>query len=64
MGATDNVQLGNLTTVIQGIRPAAVQVKNVADERNSKNLAFVTAATEMNVRLTVAKIRRATETRG
>jgi len=58
MGATDNVQLGNLTTVIQSIRPAVEQVKNVPGERNSKNAAFVTAATEMNVRMTVAKIRR------
>lgn len=57
MGACDNVELGNLTTVIQAIRPAVNQVNNVPGERNSGNTAFVKAVTEENVRLTVAKIR-------
>ena len=58
MGAADNVQLGNLTTVIHSIQPAVEQVKNFSGERNSKHAAFGTAATELNVRMIVAKIRR------
>ncbi len=57
-GACDNVQLGNLTTVIEAIRPAVDAVQNVPGERNSSNKAFVHEVTEENVRLTVAKIRR------
>lgn len=57
MGACDNVELGNLTTVIQAIRPAVNQVNNVPGERTSGNAKFVHAVTEENVRLTVAKIR-------
>ena len=57
MGACDDVQLGNLTTVIQAIRPAVLQVQNVPGDRDSANAAFVRAVTEENVRLTVAKIR-------
>jgi carbonic anhydrase len=56
-GACDNVELGNLTTVIQAIRPAVEDVKDVPGERNSKNAGFVLAVTEENVRLTVEKVR-------
>ena len=56
-GACDNVELGNLTTVIQAIRPAVNDVNNIPGERNSSNAKFVHAVTEENVRLTVAKIR-------
>lgn len=56
-GACDNVELGNLTPLIQALRPAVDEVNNVPGERNSKNHALVLAATEMNVRRTVARIR-------
>ena len=56
-GACDNVQMGNLTTVIDAIKPAAADVTDVSGERNSKNKAFVYAVTVANVRRTVAKIR-------
>lgn len=56
-GACDDVQLGNLTTVIQAIRPAVYAVQNVPGARDSSNDAFVRAVTEENVRLTVEKIR-------
>jgi len=58
MGACDNVELGNLTTVMQAIRPAVDQVTNVSGDRNSGNPKFVLAATEMNVRHAVTMIRR------
>jgi carbonic anhydrase len=56
-GACDNVQLGNLTTVIQALQPAVDDVKDVQGDRNSKNKQFVLLVTEANVRRTVAKLR-------
>jgi carbonic anhydrase len=56
-GACDNVQLGNLTTVIQALQPAVDDVKDVSGDRNSKNKQFVLLVTEANVRRTVAKLR-------
>jgi carbonic anhydrase len=57
-GACDNVELGNLTTVIQAIRPAVDDVQGIAGDRTSKNKAFVYAVTVANVRRTVIKIRQ------
>jgi carbonic anhydrase len=56
-GACDNVELGNLTTVIQALRPAVDDVKDIQDDRTSKNKKFVQLVAEANVRRTVAKIR-------
>ncbi|MFO0872364.1 MAG: carbonic anhydrase family protein [Phycisphaerales bacterium] len=56
-GACDNVQLGNLTTVIDAIRPAVNAVQNVPGARDSHNGPFVLAVTEENVRLNVEKVR-------
>jgi carbonic anhydrase len=57
-GACDNVQLGNLTTVIEALQPAVEDVKDVSGDRSSKNKKFVQAVTEANVRRTVAHIRK------
>jgi len=56
-GACDDVQLGNLTAVIQALQPAVVEVPGFANQRTSSNTAFVNAVTEANVRLTVQNIR-------
>ncbi|HEY1922192.1 MAG TPA: carbonic anhydrase family protein [Tepidisphaeraceae bacterium] len=56
-GACDNVTLGNLTTVIQALQPAVDDVKDIQDDRTSKNKKFVRLVTEANVRRTVAKLR-------
>jgi carbonic anhydrase len=56
-GACDNVQLGNLSTVIDALQPAVEDVKDVQGERSSKNKQFVLLVTEANVRRTVAKLR-------
>ncbi|MBX3356192.1 MAG: hypothetical protein KF724_10915 [Phycisphaeraceae bacterium] len=61
MGACDGVQLGNLTTVIESIRPAVNSVPGFTGERTSANPAFVQAVAEQNVRLTVARIRAQSE---
>jgi carbonic anhydrase len=57
-GACDNVELGNLTTVIQAIRPAVDDVQDVPGDRNSKNKKFLYAVTMANVRRTVSKLRQ------
>ena len=56
-GACDNVQLGNLTGLLDKIQPAVQEVRDVPGERNSKNKEFVEAVAEANVRLTVQRIR-------
>jgi carbonic anhydrase len=56
-GACDNVQMGNLTGLLEKIQPAVASVRDVPGERNSKNQKFVEAVSEANVRLTVQRIR-------
>lgn len=56
-GACDHVQMGNLTGLLDRIQPAVEAVRNVPGDHNSKNTKFVEAVSEMNVRLTVARIR-------
>jgi len=56
-GACDNVELGNLTYVVEKIRPAVDSVKGFENERNSKNKKFVEEVTRMNVVLTMEKLR-------
>jgi carbonic anhydrase len=56
-GACDDVKLGNLTTVIQALRPAVDEVKSVETDRTSKNKKFVLLVTEANIRRTVATLR-------
>jgi carbonic anhydrase len=56
-GACDHVQLGNLTGLLDKIQPAVEAVRDVPGERNSKNLHFVEAVAEANVRLTVERVR-------
>lgn len=57
-GAIDGVRLGNLTAVLDRLRPAMAAVTGVAGERTSKNPAFVDAVAAANVRLTLAEVRR------
>jgi carbonic anhydrase len=56
-GACDDVQLGNLTAVIQALRPAVEDVTGFSEDRTSKNKRFVQAVAEANVRRTVVHIR-------
>ncbi len=56
-GACDKVELGNLTGLLEKIRPAVAAVQNVPGERTSKNKYFVEAVAETNVQLTVERIR-------
>ena len=52
-GACDNVRLGNLTQTLSNIAPAVYAVKDIRDDRTSRNKAFVQKVADENVRLTV-----------
>jgi len=58
-GACDDVKMGNLTGLLEKIRPAVESVKGFEpDERTSANSDFVQKAVEANVRHTVKDIRQ------
>lgn len=56
-GACDRAQLGLLTATLANITPAVDAVKGSYDPRSSKNADFVQAVSEMNVKLTLEKLR-------
>jgi carbonic anhydrase len=56
-GACDKAQLGLLTAALANINPAVTAVQGDYTPRNSKNYKFVQAVAEMNVKLTMQKLR-------
>jgi carbonic anhydrase len=59
-GAIDNVQLGNLTGLLDAIKPA-IQATDYNGERTSKNAEFVDAVARSNVRHAIDQIRSNSE---
>lgn len=59
-GACDHAELGNLTALVNKIRPAVdATIEPTAEQnRTSKNLDFVNAVAEKNVHLTIEKMRK------
>jgi carbonic anhydrase len=58
-GACDHVELGNLTALLDEIKPAVAAVPGYSeDTRSSKNTEFVEAVIAKNVELTVADLRK------
>jgi len=55
-GACDNVELGNLTSLIAKIKPAVDQEMTTTQNRNSGNVSFVENVAELNVSLSVKNI--------
>jgi len=55
-GACDNVELGNLTSLIAKIKPAVDQEMVTTQNRNSGNANFVENVAELNVSLSVKNI--------
>jgi len=55
-GACDNVQLGNLTSLLDKVQPAIDAEKSVKEDRSSKNDDFVTKVTKINVKNAVNEI--------
>lgn len=58
VGACNHVEMGNLTTLLNKIQPAIYSEKTTVDDRNGNNAAFVKNVTELNVFLTIERIRR------
>jgi carbonic anhydrase len=58
VGACNHVELGNLTTLLNKIQPAIFSEKETKDNRNGGNEQFVKNVTNLNVQLTIERIRR------
>lgn len=58
MGATDGVELGNLTGMLHKLQPAVDATPAPIDRRNSQNAEFVQQVAEKNVELTVEAIKQ------
>jgi carbonic anhydrase len=59
IGACNQVELGNLTSLLDKIKPAlAVESSLPEDQRNGSNREYVQAVTEENVHLTIKRIRQ------
>ncbi len=56
-GAADDVQLGNLTAMLDHIEPAINAVTDIQENRNSSNEEFVQKVSDKNVELTIEKIK-------
>ncbi|MEO8628068.1 MAG: carbonic anhydrase family protein [Betaproteobacteria bacterium] len=56
-GAIDNAELGNLTALLDKIKPA-VEATAYTGDRSAKNYGFVDAVARTNVEMTVANIRK------
>ena len=57
IGACDHVELGNLTTLLNKIKPAIEHEKTIVENRNGSNFTFVNKVAEQNVFLTIERIR-------
>lgn len=55
--AIDGVELGNITAMLENIRPAVDHFTDYAGDKSSQNDEFVHMVTEQNVRLTIDRIR-------
>jgi carbonic anhydrase len=58
VGACNHVELGNLTTLLNKVQPAIYHEKTVTENRTGSNAEFVNKVTELNVHLTIDRIRR------
>lgn len=58
VGACNHVEMGNLTTLLNKIQPAIFNEKATTENRDGSNVDFVNNVTEINVSLTIERIRR------
>lgn len=58
VGACNHVEMGNLTTLLNKVQPAIFNEKSVVENRDGSNPVFVKKVTELNVHLTIDRIRR------
>ena len=57
IGACNQVEMGNLTTLLQKVQPAIWNEKLTLENRTGSNEKFVKNVTEMNVHLTIERIK-------
>lgn len=58
VGACNHVEMGNLTTLLNKIQPAIDAEKTTKENRIGSNASFVKNVTDLNVHLTIERIRR------
>lgn len=58
VGACNHMEMGNLTTLLNKIQPAIFAEKEVKENRTGSNEKFVKNVTNINVHLTLERIRR------
>lgn len=57
-GACNHLEMGNLTTLLNKIQPAIYKENETIENRNGSNAEFVKNVTEINVFLTIDRIKR------
>jgi carbonic anhydrase len=57
-GACNNIELGNITTLLKKIKPAIRMESETVEDRNGQNKMFVQRVTKNNVIITVQDIRK------
>jgi carbonic anhydrase len=57
-GACDDAKLGNLTSLIDQLKPAVNSVQEPSENRNSKNSEFVENVSHKNVELTIENVKK------
>lgn len=58
VGACNHVEMGNLTTLLKKIQPAIAHETQTKENRTGSNREFVDHVTEINVHLTIDRIRK------
>lgn len=58
VGACNHVEMGHLTTLLNKVQPAIYSEKETKENRTGSNAQFVKNVTDLNVRLTIERIRR------
>lgn len=58
IGACNHVEMGNLTTLLNKVQPAIYAETTTKENRTGSNLQFVKNVTQLNVHLTIDRIRR------
>jgi carbonic anhydrase len=60
-GAIDDVHLGNITAMLENIKPSVAMSQNFEGEKSSKNEAYVKEVARNNIKNTIAQIRSKSE---
>lgn len=58
VGACNHVEMGHLTTLLNKVQPAIYNEKTIKDNRTGANADFVQKVADLNVKLTIERIRR------